>query len=110
MTMASSTTSTVAGAAYLQYFPQPIRWPSCAAAEMPTAKLSEADLKDGNIDILDLLVKSGLVSSRSEDRRAVEQGGVSVNDDKVTDVNMPVPAKEFVLHKGKKVHVKIIVR
>ena len=46
---------------------------SGTAAEMPTAKLSEADLKEGNIDILDLLVKSGLVSSRSEGRRAVEQ-------------------------------------
>ena len=46
------------------------------AAEMPTAELTAADLTDGNIDILDLLVKSGLVASRSEGRRAVEQGGV----------------------------------
>ena len=68
---------------------------SGTAAEMPTAKLSEADLKDGNIDILDLLVKSGLVSSRSEGRRAVEQGGVSMDGEKVTDFRATFAGEDF---------------
>ena len=55
------------------------------------------------------MVGAGVAKSKGEARRLIEQGGVSVNDGKVTDVNMPVPAKEFVLHKGKKVHVKIVV-
>ena len=59
--------------------------------------------------ILDLLTLCSLCPSKGEARRLIEQGGVSVDETKVTDVNMPVPAKEFVLHKGKKVHVKIIV-
>ena len=45
-----------------------------------------------------------------EARRLIEQGGVSVDESKVTDANMAIPSKEFVLHKGKKVHLKIIVK
>ena len=56
------------------------------------------------------MVLSGVAKSKGEARRLIEQGGVSVEDTKVTDANMPVPAKEFVLHKGKKVHLKIIVK
>ena len=48
---------------------------SGSGAEMPTTELTEADLTDGNIDILTMLVKSGLVPSKSEARRAVQQGG-----------------------------------
>ena len=50
-----------------------------AAAEMPTAELSDADLSDGSIDLLSIVQKSGLCASRSEARRNVEQGGVSVD-------------------------------
>ena len=87
---------------------------SGTAAEMPTAKLSEADLKDGNIDILDLLVKSGLVSSRSEGRRAVEQGGVSMDGEKVTDFRATFAGEDFhgegkVLKRGKKNFKRVIV-
>ena len=64
----------------------------------------------GAATVVDAMVAAGIAKSKGEARRLIEQGGVSVNDDKVTDVNMPVPAEEFVLHKGKKVHVKIIVR
>ena len=56
------------------------------------------------------MVAAGVAKSKGEARRLVEQGGVSVNEDKVTDVNMPVPANEFVLHKGKKVHLKIVIK
>ena len=85
-----------------------------SAAEMPTARLTEADLKDGNIDILDLLVKSGLVSSRSEGRRAVEQGGVSMEGEKVTDIHATFAGEDFekdgkVLKRGKKNFKRIIV-
>ena len=87
---------------------------SGTAAEMPTAKLSEADLKDGNIDILDLPVKSGLVSSRSEGRRAVEQGGVSMDGEKVTDFRATFAGEDFhgegkVLKRGKKNFKRVIV-
>ncbi len=57
-----------------------------AAADMPKTELTEEDLTDGNIDILTMLVKSGLTASKSEARRAVQQGGVSVDGEKVTDV------------------------
>ena len=52
------------------------------AAEMPTAQLTEEDLTDGKIDILTMLVKSGLVTSKLEARRAVQQGGVAVDGEK----------------------------
>ena len=55
-------------------------------------------------------VSAGIAKSKGEARRLIEQGGVSVDETKVTDVNMPVPANEFVLHKGKKVHVRIVVK
>ena len=57
-----------------------------AAAEMPTAELSDADLSDGSIDLLSIVQKSGLCASRSEARRNVEQGGVSVDGEIVKDI------------------------
>ncbi len=73
---------------------------------MPRTTLSDADFTDGAIDILSILVKAGMTASKSEARRAVEQGGVSVNGEKVTDAKA-VFAKglfenEFVVKKGKK--------
>ena len=56
------------------------------------------------------MVAAGIAKSKGEARRLIEQGGVSVDETKVTDVNMPVPAEQFVLHKGKKVHIKIVVK
>ena len=60
--------------------------------------------------VVDVMVAAGIAKSKGEARRLIEQGGVSVDETKVTDANMAVPANEFVLHKGKKVHVKIIVK
>ena len=78
---------------------------------MPKTTLSDDDFADGSIDILSLLVKAGMTASKSEARRAVEQGGVSVNGEKVTDVKA-VYAKdtfneEFIVKKGKKSFQKI---
>ena len=65
------------------------------AADMPTAELTEEDLTEGTIDILTLLAKSGLVSSKSEARRAVQQGGVAVDGEKVTDIYATIEKDKF---------------
>ena len=81
------------------------------AANMPTADITADDLKDGAIDIISLLVKSGLVASRNEGRRGIEQGGVSVNDEKVTDIGTTYTAEdlagEIIIKRGKKNFRKI---
>ncbi len=83
------------------------------AADMPSVTLTDADFKDGMIDLLSLLVKSTLASSRSEARRAVEQGGVSVNGEKATDIKASYTPDAFtegmVLKKGKKNFRKILI-
>lgn len=82
------------------------------AANMPTYELAEEDLTDGQVDILTLLFKSGLVTSKSEARRAVEQGGVSVDGEKVNDIYLTFAesrfSEEMVLKRGKKNFRKII--
>ena len=78
---------------------------------MPTTALADEDFADGSIDIMSILVKAGMTASRSEARRAVEQGGVTVNGEKVTDIKTTyeksVFADEFVIKKGKKSFQKI---
>ena len=59
--------------------------------------------------ILQALIATGLCKSNGEARRLVEQGGVTVNGEKVTDVNAPLPASPFTLFKGKKVRLRVIV-
>ena len=85
-----------------------------SAANMPAEEITEADFRDGKIDILQLLVAAGLSASRSEARRAVEQGGVTVNGEKVTDIHTAYEAadfdEEFVLKKGKKKFCKIVYK
>ena len=83
------------------------------AADMPTVTITENDLRDGAIDILGLLVSSSLVASRAEARRNVEQGGVTVNGEKVTDVKKTytpddIMAEDFVLKRGKKKFCKVV--
>ena len=82
------------------------------AANMPTVTLTDDDFTDGTIDILGLLVKSSLASSRSEARRGVEQGGVSVDGEKVEDIKAVYEVNAFsdgmVLKKGKKNFRKIL--
>ena len=84
------------------------------AAEMPTSELTEADFTDGKIDILGVLVKSGLSASRSEARRAVEQCGVVVADEKVTDVKTAYDPEQFdgeglVVRRGKKNFKRVVM-
>ena len=84
------------------------------AAEMPTTELSAEDFVDGKIDMIGILVKAGLVASRSEGRRAIEQGGVTFGDEKITDVKAAFEADAFgkdgvVVRRGKKNFRKIIV-
>ena len=78
---------------------------------IPSADISAEDFKEGKIDIVTLLVKSGLVSSRNEGKRAIEQRGVSVNKEKVEDVSVSYTSEdfssEFILQRGKKNFRKI---
>ena len=84
-----------------------------SASNAPTEKLTESDLTDGVADILTLLCRSGLAASRSEARRNVEQGGVSVNGEKVTDIRKTYGAAELseglLLKKGKKSYRKVVL-
>ena len=80
--------------------------------EMPTSVITEADLRDGRIDIIGLLVAAGLVPTRSDGRRAVEQGGVSVNDEKITDIKKLYAPNDLggdgiVLRRGKKNYKRV---
>ena len=80
-------------------------------ANMPTTALSADDFTDGVIDILTLLVKTGLVPSKSEARRAVDQGGVTVDGEKVTDIKATFATEAFkdgiVVKRGKKNFMKV---
>ena len=83
------------------------------AANMPTAVITEENLRDGEIDIMGLLVASRLCASRSEARRAVQQGGVAVNGEKVGSIEASykpedINKEDFVLRRGKKNYRKII--
>ena len=82
--------------------------------DVPTTELSEADLVDGSLDILSLLAKSGLCASKSEARRNVQQGGVTVEDQKVTDIAALYDAdtlrKGLMVRRGKKNFNKVILK
>ena len=86
-----------------------------STANMPTFELSEEDFVDGSIDILGVLQKSGLCASRSEARRNVEQGGVSVDGSQVKDIKAAFAKDRFagdgmVFKRGKKNFMKVVVR
>ena len=85
------------------------------ADNMPTTELEEADFQDGKIDILAVLVKSGQASSRSDARRAVTQGGVSVDGEKVTDITTTYAPADFdgegkIVKKGKKNFRRVVAK
>ena len=84
-----------------------------AGADIPTEQISEGDLIDGAIDILTMLVKAGLVPSKSEARRAVEQGGVTVEGEKVTNIKAIFTKEQLaaglVVKRGKKSFKKVIL-
>lgn len=80
--------------------------------DMPTAELVADDFTSGKIGVIDLLMKSGLISTRGEGRRLIDQGGIFVNDEKVTSLSVDFGAsdfdKEFIIRKGKKSFRKIV--
>ena len=83
------------------------------SANMPTTELSEADLTDGAIDIMTLLVKTGLCTTKSDARRNIQQGGISVDDVKVADISKSFTSDELkkgiIVKKGKKSFNKVIL-
>ena len=84
------------------------------AADMPEVVLTDADFEEGSIGILRLLVKAGLAPSNGEARRNVEQGGVSVDGEKITDPKAQLTKDTFagdgvVLKRGKKKFMKIVL-
>ena len=86
-----------------------------AQSEARGAFGGEGDMPEKEIgkevtNLIGALVASGICKSNGEARRLVEQGGVSVNDQRVTDWNMPLPNEDFILAKGKKVRVKIVFK
>ncbi|MBS7339534.1 MAG: tyrosine--tRNA ligase [Lachnospiraceae bacterium] len=88
---------------------------SGVAADMPTSELSEDDFADGSIDLISVLCKAGLVQSRSEGRRAIEQGGVTFGNDKITDVKAAFGKDAFigdgvVVKRGKKNFRKVVLK
>ena len=87
---------------------------SGAAAEIPMTELSDADFVDGAIDIGSILVKAGLVPSKSEARRAIEQGGVAADDVKITDVKATFTKDDLkdgkVFRRGKKSFRKVVAK
>ena len=79
--------------------------------DMPTTEITSSDLDDGKINILELMMKASLIPSKSEGRRLVVQGGVSVDDVKITDPNAFIEITDFVvIKKGKKVFHKVILK
>ncbi len=81
---------------------------------MPTVALSADDFEDGQVQIIKIMLKAGLIKSNGEGRRLIQQGGVSVDDQKVTDPLASISAADFekghiILKKGKKVFYKVTV-
>ncbi len=81
---------------------------------MPTTVLSNDDFTDGSVTVIDMMLKAGIIKSRGEGRRLIEQGGVTVNDVKAASFTDTVSADVFtqgdvIIKKGKKVFVKFIV-
>ena len=85
-----------------------------SSENMPTTELTDADLIDGAIDLMSLLVKTGLCTTKSDARRNIQQGGVTVDDVKVTDIGKSFTAEELkngvILKRGKKNFNKVILK
>lgn len=79
-------------------------------SNMPTTTLSDDDFTDGEISVLDMMLKAGMIKSKGEGRRLVDQGGVSVNDEKISNALAVLKASDFdedvIIKKGKKMFHK----
>lgn len=84
---------------------------SGSSENMPETVLAESDLTEGSITTIDLLVKTGLAPSKGEARRLIQQGGIAVNDEKITDIaaafNMTALKDGLIIKKGKKVFHRV---
>ena len=81
---------------------------------MPTTVLSKEDFTDSSISVIDVMLKAGIIKSKGEGRRLIEQGGVSLDDKKVTDFAAVISVSDFekghvILKKGKKVFNKLVI-
>ena len=82
-------------------------------ANMPTVTVTAEDFPDGELDIISVLVKAGLCDSRGDGRRNIQQGGVSVADEKVTDISIKYTLDDFkgeglIIRRGKKKFAKVV--
>ncbi len=84
------------------------------SGNMPCTELCDADLDDGRIDIMSLLVKTGLCSTKSDARRNIQQGGVTVDDEKIADIAKSYSADELrqgiIIRRGKKNYKKVLLK
>ena len=85
------------------------------SSQIPSAQLSLDDLTDGGIDLVTALGKAELVEKRNEGRRAIEQGGVSVDGEKITDIHYVIPEDKLkgegvMLRRGKKKFKKVCLQ
>jgi tyrosyl-tRNA synthetase len=83
------------------------------SSNMPSTELPEADLTNGKITIAELLVKAGLAPSKGEAKRLIDQGGISVNDEKIIALNIEYTIEQMrsgmIIKKGKKVFHKVVL-
>ncbi|MCI6771298.1 MAG: tyrosine--tRNA ligase [Oscillospiraceae bacterium] len=82
---------------------------------MPTTELSQDDFTDGEVSVIDVMLKAGIIKSKGEGRRLVDQGGVSVDDEKIKDTLFTLKVSDFekghvIVKKGKKVFHKVIIK
>lgn len=76
---------------------------------MPTVTLSSAEI-NADTKVVDLLVSAGVTKSKSESRRLIESGAISINDAKITAIDAVIGTDSpFILHKGKKVHLRVVI-
>ena len=88
---------------------------SNSAENMPVIEILNSEFDNEKISIVDLVVKSGVASSKGQARTLIEQGGISLNDEKIIDVKKFIPFSEFkdksiILKKGKKIFIKIKIK
>ena len=84
-----------------------------SSEHMPTISFAESDFVDGKLAVTDALIKAEIAKSKGEGKRLIEQGGIAVNDEKITDVFASIDRSAFdgevILKKGKKIFKKLII-
>ena len=84
-----------------------------SSENMPTVSFTEADFADGKLSVTEALIRAEIAKSKGEGKRLIEQGGITVNDEKITDVFATIDRSAFdgevILKKGKKIFKKLII-